>query len=169
MDRDEIEAALREVSDDLHRRGVVARVCIVGGAAMVLAFDSRFSTADVDADFSPTEEVVAAVAKVASSRGLPAQWLNDSAKIFIPSFKNPDWRPVFKVGNVEILTADERTMLAMKMRASRGSRDIEDIRLLLAKCHIQDEGQAHALYNEFFPEDPLPTRAGPLLRRALEP
>ena len=42
MDRDEIEGALRELAEELDERGVIARVFLVGGAAMVLAYESRF-------------------------------------------------------------------------------------------------------------------------------
>jgi hypothetical protein len=167
MDRDEIEAALRDVSEELERQHIVARICIVGGAAMVLGFDARFSTADVDADVYPAEEVMAVARMIASRRGLPEHWLSDAAKGFVPVFKDRDWRPVFKAGNIEIVSADERTMLAMKMRASRGSRDIGDIAFLLKKCHIGNEEDARSLYDEYFPEDPLPPRAGALLRSAL--
>jgi len=167
MDRPEIDAALREVSEELSRRGIPARIYVVGGAAMSLAFNARYSTADVDADIYPVDDVLDVARQVATRRGLPETWLNDSAKQFIPAFKDPEWRPVFRVGKVEIATADERTMLAMKMRASRGSRDIEDIKFLLETCGVTSETEARELYDEFFPEDPLPERAGPLLRGAL--
>ena len=48
MDRDDIESALRELAEELDERGIVARIYLVGGAAMVLAYQSRFSTDDVD-------------------------------------------------------------------------------------------------------------------------
>ena len=85
-----------------------------------------------------------------------------------PTFKEPDWRPVFKVGTVEVVVADERTMLAMKMRASRGRRDEVDIKFLLDKCGITSVDRALALHEEYFPEDQLPDRAVPMLRHALE-
>jgi hypothetical protein len=167
VDRQEIEAALRDVSEELARRGVNARIYVVGGAAMSLAFHARLSTADVDADVYPADDVLDVAREVGVKRELPENWLNDSAKQFIPAFKDPEWRPVFRLGGVEIATADERAMLAMKMRASRGSRDVEDIKFLLGKCHITNESDALALYEDYFPEDPLPERARPLLRGAL--
>ena len=156
MDRIEIEGALRAVSDKLAGKGISGRIFIVGGAAMVLAFSSRFSTADVDA-----------AKTVGAELGLPEDWLNDSVTIYLPSFKEPDWRPTLKFENLEVSTADARSLLAMKMRASRGSRDIGDIRLLLVQCGIRTESDALSLYEEYFPEDPIPERATPLLRRAL--
>jgi hypothetical protein len=167
MDRSEIESALEELSEVLNERGVNARIYVVGGAAMSLAFRSRYSSEDVDVDEDPTDDVISVAREIAHRRGLRKDWLNLSAKQFIPAFKDPEWRPVSRVGNVEIVAADERAMLAMKMRASRPSRDFEDIKFLLHVCGISRESDAVSLYNEYFPDDPLPKRAFPLLRAAL--
>ena len=168
MDRNEIDGALRELSELLDRQGVVARIYLVGGAAMVLAYESRFSTDDVDGSGYPTDAVIAAAAEIAERRRLPSDWLHDSVKVYFPTFKEPDWRPVFKIGIVEVVVADERTLLAMKMRASRGRRDEADIRFLLEKCGCESVDDALALYEEYFPEDELPERAVPMLRYAFE-
>ena len=95
-------------------------------------------------------------------------WLHDSVKVCFPTFREPDWRPVFKVGTVEVVVADERTLLAMKMRSSRGRRDEVDIKFLLDKCGITSVDGALALYEEYFPEDELTDRAVPMLRHAFE-
>jgi hypothetical protein len=168
MDRDEINGALHELSEVLDARGVVTRIYLVGGAAMVLAYESRFSTDDVDGSGYPTDAVLVVAEEIAEHRGLPPDWLHDSVKVYFPTFKEPDWRPVFKVGTVEVVVADERTLLAMKMRASRGRRDEVDMRFLLDKCGIASVDKALALYEEYFPEDELPDRAVPMLRHALE-
>jgi hypothetical protein len=75
---------------------------------------------------------------------------------------------VFTVGTVEVVVADERTLLAKKMRASRGRRDEVDIEFLLDKCGITSVDRALALHEECFPDDQLPDRAIPMLRHALE-
>lgn len=110
------------------------------------------------------KEVARAVAKV---RGLPDDWLNFAANGFIPMFKSPDWRPLYRFGPLEVLAADDRTMLAMKIRASRGRRDEPDIALLLQECGITSVEQAFALYEEYFPEDPAPWRARAILEQLL--
>jgi hypothetical protein len=167
MDRSEIVSAVEELSDVLHERGVNARIYVVRGATMSLAFSSPYSTEDVDVDAHPTEDVITVAQEIARHRGLPEDWLNLCAKQFIPAFKYPEWRPVSRVGDVEIVAADERAMLAMKMRASRPSRDFEDIKFLLDLCGISRESDAVWLYYEYFPDDPLPERALRLLRAAL--
>jgi hypothetical protein len=45
LDRAAIEDAFRRLGDRLARRGVVADVYIVGGAALALAYEARRSTA----------------------------------------------------------------------------------------------------------------------------
>ena len=167
LNRDEMESAIAELADQLNARNVKAKVYLVGGAVMVLAFDARFTTGDIDGAMYPTDEVLAVAAEIGERRGLGTEWLNNSAQQFIPVFKEPTWQPILKSGNVEIVAADERSMLAMKMRASRGSRDRPDINFLVKRCGITSVAEALELYREFFPEDPLPARALPLLDEAI--
>jgi hypothetical protein len=167
MNRSEIEGALDELASELDRRGVTARIYLVGGAAMVLAYLSRFSTEDVDANVHPTEDVLAVAEEIADRRGLGHGWLDNAVQVYIPSAREPDWRPVSRVGSVEIAVADQRIMLAMKLRASRGRRDELDIEYLLRICGIASEHEALTLYEEYFPDDELPVRARPMLQHAL--
>ena len=167
LNRDEIESALAELADRLNARNVKAKIYLVGGAVMVLAFDARFTTGDIDASLVPTDEVLAVAAQIGERRGVGAEWLNNSAPQFIPVFKEPNWQPILKSGNVEIVAADERSMLAMKMRAGRGSRDRLDISFLVKRCGITSAAEALELYEEFFPKDPLPDRTHPLLDEAI--
>jgi hypothetical protein len=55
----------------------------------------------------------------------------------------------------------------MKLRAGRGSRDSGDIKVLVKLCGIANVADARVLYEEFFPEDPLPDRTLPLLDEAI--
>lgn len=160
--------ALRAVGEELERRGISAKLFIVGGAVMVLAYDSRDATEDVDGDFYPRDAVREVASEVGRLQGLPDDWLNAAANGFIPMFKSPDWRPLYHFGSLEIVAADDRTMLAMKIRASRGRRDEPDIALLLQSCGITSVGQAFALYEEYFPEDPAPKRARAILEYLLQ-
>jgi predicted nucleic acid-binding protein len=54
LGRADIERAAA-LGERLVRRGVVADVFVVGGAAMALAYDAARVTRDVDAVFKPTE------------------------------------------------------------------------------------------------------------------
>jgi len=167
LNRDEMKSALAELADELNARDVKAKIYLVGGAVMVLAFDARFTTGDIDGALHPTDDVLAVSAEIGVRRGLGADWLNSNASQFVPVFKEPNWQPILKAGNVEIVAADERSMLAMKMRAGRGSRDRLDINFLVKRCGISSVAEARGLYEEYFPEDPLPDRTLPLLDEAV--
>lgn len=80
MDREEIEAALRALDDELVRRDVSgAKLWACGGAVMVLEIGSRDSTRDIDAAVWPRQEVLEASTAVAGRLGLREDWLNDQA------------------------------------------------------------------------------------------
>ena len=167
MNRPEMIEALSAVGAELEHKGIATKLFIVGGAVMVLAHDSRDATFDVDGDFYARDAVIEVVAEVARRQGLPDDWLNAAANGFIPMFKSPDWQPLYRFGSLEILAADDRSMLAMKIRASRGQRDEPDIALLLELCGITSVEQGLALYEEYFPEDPPPKRATAILKYLL--
>jgi len=71
LDRAAIQEAFRRLGDRLARRGVVADIYVIGGAAMALAYDSRRSTRDIDAVFQPHGIVLEEARAVAVEIGLP--------------------------------------------------------------------------------------------------
>ena len=83
LSRETIRKALTLLSDELAKSGVLGELNVVGGTAMVLAFNARSSTKDVDAIFEPSSAVRAAAVAVAENLALPFDWLNDSAKGFM--------------------------------------------------------------------------------------
>ena len=89
--RAEIERAFTALGERLARRGVVADVFVVGGAAMALAYDAARVTRDVDAVFMPHGIVLEEARKVAEDLGLPRWWLNEQASVYITSSRpSPD-------------------------------------------------------------------------------
>lgn len=167
MDEPQIRQALQALGAELARRQVTAKIWLVGGAVMVTAFRARDATDDIDAGIYPSEQVLRAAAAVGRRLGLPDGWLNDQAKIYLPAVGEPSWVPVARFGSLEVVRADERTMLAMKLRASRGRRDEGDIRFLVERIGLTTREEVVDLYDEFFPEDPLPRRATAIVDDAL--
>lgn len=75
--------------------------------------------------------------------GLREEWFNQAAVGFIPhELKTVQ---VIQDGPVIIEAADAETLLAMKLRASRPSKDQWDLAWLLRRCDIRsvEEAQAH--------------------------
>jgi len=58
LSRDAILNALENLADALRRRNVTGELCLFGGSVMVLAFNARPSTKDVDAIFEPVNDIV---------------------------------------------------------------------------------------------------------------
>jgi hypothetical protein len=154
-----ILAALQALGDELSRQGVRGQIFIVGGAAMALAFSTRRVTKDIDAVFEPKSAIYAAAEKVAAEHGLPADWLNDAVKSFMPG-KDAHARPLPEVNGIEVTTASPRYLLAMKLMAMRFGEDDEDIEILLDQCDMHSAQEALALLGEMYPakEPPAKTR-----------
>ncbi|HTB69400.1 MAG TPA: DUF6036 family nucleotidyltransferase [Solirubrobacteraceae bacterium] len=154
-----IIAALQALGDELTRQGIRGQVFIVGGAAMALAYSTRRVTKDIDAVFEPKRAIYAAAEKVAEEQGLPADWLNDAAKAFMPG-KDAHARPLPDVKGIEVTTASPRYLLAMKLIAMRFGEDDEDIEVLLEQCDIRTPQEALELLRRMYPakEPPAKTR-----------
>lgn len=69
LDRAQLERAFTALGERLERRGVVADVFVVGGAAMALAYDATRVTRDVDSLFVPHGIVLEEARNVAESPG----------------------------------------------------------------------------------------------------
>jgi hypothetical protein len=72
-----MERAFTALGERLARRGVVADVFVVGGAAMALAYDATRVARDIDATFVPHGVVIDEARHVADDLGLPYWWLNE--------------------------------------------------------------------------------------------
>ena len=77
LGRVELERAFTALGERLVRRGVVADLFVVGGAAMALAYDAARVTRDDDATFVPHGIVLEEARNVATELGLPPWWLNE--------------------------------------------------------------------------------------------
>jgi hypothetical protein len=89
LDRVQLERAFTALGERLVRRGVVADVFVVGGAAMALAYDATRVRRDVDSLFVPHGVVLEEARNVAQDLGLPAWWLNEQASVYISGKDDP--------------------------------------------------------------------------------
>lgn len=169
LSANDIRRLLDALAAELSLRRVKARIFIVGGAAMALAYYDRAATRDVDAIFAPADVVAEAADVVGRREGVADGWLNDAAKLFVPEHVEMGaGRPVVVQGDIAITVAPADLLLAMKMRASRGRRDIEDMAVLLRQLQIDSAAAARDVYDSYFPEDPPPSRAEAALAEAIE-
>jgi uncharacterized nucleotidyltransferase DUF6036 len=161
-----IVSALQALGDELSREGVRGQIFIVGGAAMALAYSTRRVTKDIDAAFEPKAVIYAAAEKVAEERGLPADWLNDAAKAFMPG-KDPHARRFPAIEGLEVTTASPRYLLAMKLMAMRFGEDDEDIEILLDQCNMHSAKEALDLLKDMYPSKDPPAKTRFFLEQLL--
>jgi hypothetical protein len=162
LDRQALERAFTLLGEKLKRRHVIGEVFIFGGAAMVMAYDARRATRDVDALFSPDGPVLESVREVARELNLPNSWLNNQASSYVSS-KAGTGRAVFDHPNLRVLATPPEHLLAMKVRAARAVRDADDIRILLDRLELRTVDQVLALVSNYFPDEPLSDRSRMML------
>ena len=120
---------------------------------MVLEFQSRMSTKDVDALIAaPSDRQLVRrwIAKVADESGLPQEWLNDGAKAYLRGVSNPAL--LFASDGIRVSRPSFEQLLAMKLAAWRDEVDIQDARLLVRSCSLPPEADlAFAALEPFIP------------------
>ncbi len=162
LGRTDIERALGRLGDRLARRGVVADLYVIGGAAMALAYDARRATRDIDALFEPHGIVREEAAAVAAEFGLPRWWLNEQASSYVAPAGDPSAPHVFENAGIRVAAASPEHLLAMKVLAAR-RRDVEDLRKLAQHLGLTSPEEVLAICAEIFPDEPVPGRAGLVL------
>ena len=158
LDRDVLLAAFEALAVELRAASVVADVYVFGGAAVVLQHDGRSATRDVDAIWSPHDEVHQAAVAVADRLGLPRWWLNDQASVFLSTLNDLGRVPVFETANLRVATASVEHMIAMKAFAGRFGRDFDDLVLLCRHRAITTVAEVVAICQNVFPTQELGAR-----------
>ncbi|EAU43222.1 hypothetical protein FP2506_10271 [Fulvimarina pelagi HTCC2506] len=167
LDRGRLVEALTLLGADLSRRGLLVELAVYGGSALILQFDWRRMTQDVDALVRAGHgegKLASSVAAVAQEMGLQPDWLNDAVGMFTP-LEEPDDLfefsgnyPIGEQPGLRVLVAKPRYMLAMKLAAlkslDRGERDLDDARELALHLDIRTEDELLGLYSAIHDEEP---------------
>ena len=134
LSRDDIRRALLALADELAAVSVRCEVVVVGGAAVVLLYNAREATKDVDVLILGGSDPVLvrrAVQRVAGALDLPDDWLNDAAKGYVHGLALGE--VLLDEPALLVRALAPHQLLAMKLCAWRDDVDIDDARLLLGK------------------------------------
>lgn len=113
-------------------RGQKLGLTMVGGGVMVLVYETRLSTRDLDIVVLPPsqpQDVRDLAHAVASERNWPDDWINDAAKGFMVGLSAGP--VIFAAPGIEVRRPAVEQLLAMKLCAWRDDLDIADARRLL--------------------------------------
>lgn len=164
LDADRIRDLLAELGRRLHARGITARIFLVGGAAMALAYNARRATRDLDGVFEPKTEIYAEAALMAEEAGLPPDWLNDGVKGLLPDRSAAEIGSHFDSQGMSVAVASAEYLFAMKAFAAREEVDTDDLRFLAQHLGLQDPHKAIDLVERFY----APHRLKPVTQYLIE-
>jgi hypothetical protein len=166
--QEEILRALRALNDELVQQGIRGEIGIVGGAAMVLAFNAREATRDVDAVFQPSTAMRAAATRVAARLGLPDDWLNDAAKGYMPADSQPR-SILLDLPGLSVWLPPPQYLLAMKAIAARfDSNDAQDLRTLIQHMGLHRVEEVLEVVECFYPRNQIPPKTQFFLEELFE-
>lgn len=134
MTKAEIQNAFEALAAALPPSDAPIELWVVGGAAMVMLYDARDTTKDVDGfslDGAASPVLRGAAAAVAPQLGLPSDWLNDGAKGYLHGFARGE--QLFRARGLVVRSVAAPQLLAMKLSAWRDDLDVADARLLLSR------------------------------------
>ena len=163
LDKERINTILENFSQNYEKIGGKEEldIYLVGGAAILLNFEYRESTIDVDALFKENDLVQNAIAITAKEIGIDKDWLNQDCK------KTPSYSPLIQKKcflfsefgkHVKVYVLEPIYLIAMKLKSSRPTGgDLDDIikmvyelRLKEAKITYDDVIKAYLeLYGDF--------------------
>jgi len=131
---EEINALLYELGERLGQRGVAASIFVVGGAAIAANHAQRGRVTE-DVDALTDESVVFEEARtLARERGLPENWLNRNAGMWMPPLPAGVLdRPA--APGLRVTYADDGFLLATKLIAQR-AKDADDVVLLAGRLGL---------------------------------
>jgi hypothetical protein len=158
MTQDQMRRAFEALNAELARDGVKGEIGVVGGAAMVLAFNARKATRDVDAVFEPSGKIRAAAARIARAQRLPADWLNDAAKGYMPADTQPR-SIVLDLSHLAVWVPPPQYLLAMKAIAARlDGYDAQDLRMLIRHLNLRRAEDVLEVIENYYPRNQIPAK-----------
>jgi len=163
LSKTELVELLETLSERLRRRRAVARLYVIGGACMALAYGRGRSTEDIDARIDTGHGALTEVVhEIARERGLPPGWLNEQATSAIPRGPDRRARTLYESPYLVVTGASAEYLLAMKLEAGR-DKDVEDIAYLLDRLRIEQSDEALAIHEAALPDSERRAQARALL------
>lgn len=141
LTRSDIESALHRLGELAQQQDESIELLVVGGAAMVLAYDARMSTHDIDAVVLQPRAarlLRRLVQQIAEEMNWPSDWLNDGAKGFMRGLS--EGSVVYTGPGIVVRCPAVAQLLAMKLSAWRDDVDIQDADRLLQELVSSSSG-----------------------------
>jgi hypothetical protein len=172
LDREMIEKAFRMMGQYLLDRKALGEIAVYGGSAILLQFEWRRASRDVDARVTSDSShglIMAAAANAAEHLGLPRSWLSENVAMYARRGEREADRilvglyPSPERFGLRVTAAKPPYLLAMKLKAlertTSRDRDYNDAVRLAIECGVSTIDGLHAVFRQFFPDEKIPPRA----------
>lgn len=172
MNQEKILQALSRLGQLAHAEGLQLECCIYGGALMMLAYDSRAITKDVDAILHPRVPAFRLSEIVAKELDLPDDWLNDQVRTFLAPSEQLRELPI-ELPGLHLTAPTAGYLLAMKALACRTqlpgyTGDLDDLGFLIRKMNIHSVTEIQEWIDKYYPDDIIPPPQKETIRLLIE-
>jgi len=143
--KENIDIIFTSLADQYKKAGGTEKISIfiVGGAAIVINFNYRYSTIDIDALYKENKLIEESIKAVAKSLELPIDWLNHDFE------KTPSYSPallkksiLYKeyLNLIIVYTLEPKYLIAMKLKSSRPTGgDLDDIIKMIYESRYRND------------------------------
>jgi hypothetical protein len=177
LDKAKIEEAFRLMGQYLLDRKAFGEIAVYGGSAIILQFEWRLRSEDVDARVVSAGNhgvVIDAARYAAEQLGLSRSWLNESVAMYAKRGEAEADRvfvglyPSFERSGLRVTAARPEYMLAMKLgaleRVTADDRDFKDAVRLGIECAVTTVQGLRDIFKKYFADAELSLNANLRLR-----
>lgn len=157
LDRDKLLKIFRRADEILSDRNIKGEITLFGGSALIFAFRDRIFTEDIDAYLAPTDAVTTALQMAAEDvAGLKhGEWISTDVLKYVCARPPKELVEVYDGKNLKVYRPTAEYLLAMKIFASRGEKDLEDAAVLAEHLKIRGDRAIQDVFLSVFPESYL--------------
>lgn len=125
LSKNDVEKYLSCVNEKLSQRQKHGEIVIAGGASLMMVYNARNSTHDIDALFKPSKEFREIISEIAYENNLNEDWLNDGVKGFFTDKLGIDLYKEYS--NLSVYSINAEGLLALKLTSARvDTKDMQD-------------------------------------------
>jgi len=140
---------------------------------MVLAFNARLSTGDVDAVFQPPEVFRRLAREIAEEMHLAEDWLNDGVKGYVSNAPEYTGDGLPQMSNLRVIRPTAEYLLAMKCIAARlpsyaTKGDRHDIVFLMNHLGLKDAEAVFKVVEKFYSSEHILPKTQFLIEELVE-
>ncbi len=160
LTRAQIVRALTRLGALCAAAAIKAEIAIYGGTVMMIAYDCRKATKDIDAIFHPAGAIEPLIRQVAAEMKLPEDWMNSGVKTFVGAREAREEFSELQIPGLVLTRPGPEYLLAMKCLAARlptlfRAGDVEDIKFLLRKLRLRSIKEVDAIIGDYYGDQRL--------------